>query len=187
MRVTKKKIVLTVLTLMMAVLLSGCKALMVQEVVDPTKTAGQSLYTGFDNLEEKGSDQAVVSGGGLVCDMAKVTIGMDHWQSFMEQTEAGTPCSIRIKQKAGAAEPFYRDLYFDGSRYRLIISSDPEKYDYTYDYLYDVTGRKNKNSRQSRIVFLSNTKDADFEDIIESIGKNDNDQKIDYQLVFRHQ
>lgn len=178
---------LMILVVVWITTLTGCKALMEQEKVDPTKTAGQSVYQGFDRIDEEGSDEQILAKGGIICDFSKVSKGEGNFKTFMDKVGEGTPCSIRIKQKVGDKEPFYRDLYFDGSRYRLIISTDPEQYDYTYDYLYDLTGRRNKYCRKSRIVFLSNTKDAEFEDVIESIGVNEKEKKINYQLVFRNQ
>lgn len=178
---------LVIISFIMVLTMSGCEALMEQEEIDPTKTIGKDVYSGFDNMDKEGSDDQILAAGGIVCDMAKVSNGEGNFKTFMDKVNEGAPCTIRIKQKIVGKDPYYRDLIFDGSKYRLVISTDPEQYDYTYDYLYDLTGRKNKNCRKSRIVFLSNTKEASFEDIIGSIGVNDKNQKIDYQLVFRNQ
>lgn len=183
----KKKNILVILSITLILTLSGCAKLMPQEVIDPTKTVGTEAYTGFDDVTEDYSDARVVEKGGIVCNMAKLVDGEANWNAFMEKVNAKEPCSIRVKQKSVELETFYRDLYYDGSKFRMIISVDPEKYDYTYEYLYDVKGRRAKNCRESRIVFLTNTKDANYEDIIGSIGVNEEDSKINYQLVFRHQ
>lgn len=180
-----RRLLLAALSLTSFLTMTGCEALMPHADVDLTKTTGKSVYTGFDDMEE--NDNQIATDGGIVCDMSKVVYGLDNWETFNDKVAEGTPCSIRIKQKAGDAGTFYRDLHFDGSKYRLIISVDPEKYDYTFDYLHDVSGRKNKNCRQSRIIFLSNEKDASYEDIIASIGVNEDDRVLDYQLVFRNQ
>lgn len=185
--IKKKRILAVIAGILVMLLLSGCAALMEQAEGDLAGTTGKERYEGFQDITGEYGVTDVVASGGIVCNGPRLSEGAKNWDIFVGKVEAKEPAFIRIMQKVNAKEAFYRDLIFDGSSFRLVISVNPEKYDYTYKYLLDLSGRKTKHSRKSRLVIVTNEKDALFEDVITSIGQNKENQKVDFQLVFRNQ
>ncbi len=180
-----KKLVLLVLMLFMtSIFVCGCEALKEKSPEMVGRTEGKAVYKGFDDLPANYTDEDVVAEGGMVCMQTVVTGGKNNWRSFLKMIENQEPAEIRIKQKITDTNAFYRDLIYDGNEFRMIVSVDPEKYDYTFSHLLVLEGRRTEESKRSTIAVLTDDPDLPFEKVIEN-EVSENRQSMNYQLIYR--
>lgn len=180
----KKGVVLALTAIFSCMLLCGCEALKEKEPEVIGKTTGESVYTGFDNMPAEYSDEDVVADGGMVCMQTVVTGGPNNWKAFLKSVEDKEPATIRVKQKITEDNAFYKDVIYDGEDFRMIISVDPEEYDFTFPYLLVLEGRRSEESKRSTLAVLTDDPDLPFETVIEN-EISENKESLNYQLIYR--
>lgn len=183
-----KRIALAAIGLLLILGVTGCEKLKKKEEVPAVKTQESEVYQGFHDLDQadpKAAQERVLKENGMVCGGGKIEAGEKNWEKFLETAEEKKPASIRIMQKITDGDPFYRDVIYDGSTYRLVISVDPARFDYTYKNLLILEGKRTDESALSRLVVLTDREDLTFEEVIESEGNSDSEKRSEYQLIFR--
>lgn len=175
---------MTVLTVLMLVVLTGCEQLKEKEPEMPGRTKGKESYTGFENIDSDYSTEDVINGGGMVCTQTGITGGRTNWDHFMKTVGEKKSARIRIMQKISGEDAFYKDVIYDGEEFRMIVSVNPEEYDFTYKYLLDLKGRRTKKSKESHLVILTDEEELPFETVIENESGRKKCEE-NYQLIFR--
>ncbi|GCA68345.1 hypothetical protein KGMB01110_27810 [Mediterraneibacter butyricigenes] len=183
-----KRIGIILISLLLIADISGCENLKKKDALPAAKTEESEVYHGFDDLNQddpKTAQESVLKENGMVCAGGKIEAGEKNWEKFREATGEKKPVSIRIMQKITDGAPFYRDVIYDGTVYRMVISVDPTRFDYTYKNLLVLEGKRTDESVTSRLVVLTDREDLTFEEVIESEGNSDSEKRSEYQLIFR--
>ena len=180
----KKRILVLLAVLLSCAAFCGCEALKEKEPEVSGKTVGQSTYRGFEDISTEYSDEDVIAEGGMVCKQTVVTGGKNNWNTFLHAVEAGEEAEIRIKQKITEDNYFYKDILYNGKTFRMIISVDPENYDFTYPHLLVLEGRRTEESKRSILAVLTDDPDLPFEIVIENEAR-DVKENLNYQLIYR--
>lgn len=180
----KRFVLLALMLFTTSILICGCEALKEREPEVAGKTQGEKVYTGFDSMPAEYSDEDVTAEGGMVCMQEVVTGGKNNWRAFLKMVDNQEPAQIRIKQKITEDNYFYRDIIYDGSKFRMVVSVDPAEYDFTFSHLLVLEGRRTEESKKCTFAVLTDDPDLPFEDVIEN-EVSENRQMMNYQLIYR--
>ncbi|MDD2979072.1 MAG: hypothetical protein PHN80_03790 [Hespellia sp.] len=183
-KVLKKNVGVFLAVLFVVLSASGCEKLMEQEKVQPGKAIGKERYTGFDNLPKDYTAEQAIADGCVVYNQNKLAGGRDKWDEFVKKTQESDYAKIRIRQNITEADVYYEDVIYKNGKFRLIISTDPEQYDYEYSYLQDLKGKASKKLKYSRFVFLTDEKEVSFEQVLEAESVTASKRSFNYQMIF---